>query len=61
MQITAFTPGCGAVVSGIQLAQLSNDQMQTLRESFAQHGLLFFRDQELSPEDHLAFARRLAH
>jgi len=59
VQITAFTPGCGAVIDGIQLAKLSDAQMQTLREAFAQHGLLFFRDQELSPEDHLAFARRL--
>jgi taurine dioxygenase len=58
MKITLFSPGCGAVVKDIQLASLRDTQLVELRESFAEHGLLFFRDQQLNPEDHLGFARR---
>ena len=58
MKITKFAPGCGAEVMDIQLATLSEEQLQKVRDAFAEHGLLFFRDQQLSPEDHLAFARR---
>jgi taurine dioxygenase len=58
MKITLFSPGCGAVVKDIQLASLRDTQLVELREAFAEHGLLFFRDQQLNPEDHLGFARR---
>ena len=61
MKITPFSPGCGAVVNNLQLATLSDTQLGELRASFAQYGLLFFRDQALSPEDHLAFARRFGN
>ena len=59
MQVTPFSPGCGVEVSGIQLATINDNQLRALREVFTEHGLLFFRDQELYPEDHLSFARRL--
>ncbi len=58
MQITPFSPGCGAVVNDLQLATLSDVQLGKLRAAFTDYGLLFFRDQALSPEGHLAFARR---
>ena len=58
MKITLFSTGCGAVVNDIQLASLRDTQLVELREAFAEHGLLFFRDQQLNPEDHLGFARR---
>ena len=50
--------GCGAEVAGLQLAKLSDPELAGLRAAFREHGLLFFRKQELSLEDHLAFARR---
>ncbi|NQX88644.1 MAG: TauD/TfdA family dioxygenase [Halioglobus sp.] len=58
MDITPFTPGCGAVVSGIQLAGLKCDDLKKLRNAFSDYGLLFFRDQKLSKEDHVDFAER---
>ena len=58
MKITPFSPDCGAVVNDLQLATLSDSQLNGLRKAFAEYGLLFFRDQQLGPEDHLAFARR---
>jgi len=50
--------GCGAEVTGVQLARLTEAELDELREAFREHGVLFFRDQELTPEDHIAFARR---
>lgn len=58
METINFSAGCGAEVRGIQLATLSDAQLEDLRGAFTEHGLLFFRDQQLSPEDHLAFANR---
>lgn len=54
-----LTGGCGAEVLGLNLAKdLSNRQWEELKHSFFEHGVLFFRDQELTPERHIAFARR---
>ncbi len=58
MQVTRYSSGCGAVVSDIDLAHLSDDELAALRKAFLEHGVLFFIDQKLTPEDHIAFARR---
>ncbi|MGI9645850.1 MAG: TauD/TfdA dioxygenase family protein [Ilumatobacteraceae bacterium] len=58
MELTPYSPGCGVVVGDVQLADLSDADLDQLRAAFGEHGLLFFRDQDLSPGDHLAFARR---
>ena len=57
MQVSPFE-NCGAVVSGLQLASITDDELAKLRTLFAENGLLFFRDQVLPPEEHLRFARR---
>ena len=57
MQVSPFE-NCGAVVSGLQLATMTDAELNELRNAFSEHGLLFFRDQELPPEEHLRFARR---
>ena len=58
MNITPFSENCGVVVEDVQLASISDTDLAALREAFTEHGLLFFRKQELSPEDHIAFATR---
>ncbi|MEK9655201.1 MAG: TauD/TfdA family dioxygenase, partial [Halieaceae bacterium] len=58
MQIEHCTAQCGSVVHGLQLAQASPDDVKDLRELLFQRGVLFFRDQVLSEEAHLAFAKR---
>lgn len=58
MKITPYSAGCGAQVSNLQLASLSDDELDDLRGAFTQHGLLFFRGQELSEDDHMRFANR---
>ena len=57
MHISPFE-SCGALVSDLQLATMSDADLSELRDAFSQHGVLFFRDQTLPPNEHLRFARR---
>jgi taurine dioxygenase len=45
-------------VSGVDLRNASEADLAVVRGALAQHGVLFFRDQELSPNDQLAVSRR---
>ena len=56
--IQRMNGGCGAEVLGVDLAHLTNSQMELVRNAYAEHGVIFFRDQKLTPEEHIAFARR---
>ena len=52
-------PSVGAEVEGIDLSRdLGPGVFELLRSAFTAHGLLFFRDQTLDEEGHIAFARR---
>ena len=57
MRVSPFE-NCGSVVSDFQLATMTDIELTELRSAFTEHGLLFFRDQQLPPEEHLRFARR---
>lgn len=48
----------GAEVTGIDLASCSDDALEEMRRAYANHSVLFFRDQKLTPDQHLAFAER---
>ncbi len=51
--------GVGAVVEGIDLARVrSGNVIGTLRAALGEHGVLFFRDQNLTPKHHVAFAQK---
>ena len=47
----------GALVKNVDLAQVTDDQLQQLRLAFAEHEVLFFENQGMAPETHLAFAQ----
>ena len=59
MTIARASRALGATVSGIDLSQdFSDDEIAALRDAFNTHGLLLFRGQDVSPEDHVRFSRR---
>ena len=61
IDVTPFSSALGAVISGVDLsAPLDDATFATIRGAFLDHGVIFFRDQDISPEQHLAFARRFA-
>jgi len=49
----------GAEIHGIDLsADIGDDQLAEMRRAFDDFGVIFFRDQVLTPERHIAFAER---
>jgi len=55
--IRKLTPAIGAEVSGVDLASLSNRQASELHDALMAHQVLFFRDQQMSVDQHKAFGR----
>jgi taurine dioxygenase len=60
MRIEQLTHALGAELTGINLADAVYDDglFTVIRAALLQHRVLFFRDQEISREEHVAFARR---
>ncbi len=58
ISVDKLTPIIGAEIGGIDLAKpLGNHQMAEVHRALAENLVLFFRDQHMSPEQHLAFGR----
>jgi alpha-ketoglutarate-dependent taurine dioxygenase len=58
ISITACN-GPGAEIGNVDLSHgPDDDDFAAIRQAFADHGLIFFRDQTITPEQHIAFARR---
>lgn len=58
MQLKAMSPHVGTEITGVQLASISDQDLVTLRQTLAERGMVALRDQDLSPEQHIAFAKR---
>ena len=59
IKVEPLTPTIGATVSGVDLSQLDDATFDEIHAAWMQHLVLFFRDQKLTPDAHLAFGRRL--
>jgi taurine dioxygenase len=58
IEIVPVTVEVGAEVRGLDLRKpLAPEEVRGVERALAAHGVLFFRDQHLTPEQHLAFAR----
>lgn len=58
MEIVASSPFVGAEIRGVDLADLGDGEFARIHQAFVEHGVIFFRDQDLTPAEHLAFAER---
>ena len=60
MAIMTIRPmnGPGAEITGVDLADLADAEFDAIRTAFADYGAVFFRDQQITPEQHIDFARR---
>ena len=58
LQVSPITPHIGAEVSGVDLAKLTDGEFKTIHKAFLDHLVLFFRDQDLSVDEHIEFGRR---
>lgn len=54
------TDAVGVFVQGVDLKRLTLGEFEAIHEAFFRRGAVFFRDQEMTPNDHIAFAERWA-
>ena len=58
LEVIKLTPTIGAEIQGIDLRHTPGAALtESLRGLLVQHKVIFFRDQDLTREQHLAFAR----
>ena len=58
MDVTLLSPHVGAEIAGVDLGDLDDATFAEIERLFVERGALFFRDQDIEPDEHLAFARR---
>jgi taurine dioxygenase len=59
LSIRRTSGALGAEISGVDLAQdLPDETIAAIRRALVEHQVIFFRDQELTPRQQVAFARR---
>lgn len=57
MKMTPMSQHVGSEVTDMQLAELDDQGLAAIKAALADRGVLHFRDQQLSPEQHIAFAK----
>src|SRR5205085_6439690 len=58
--VDKLTPIIGAEIGGVDLRETSNRQMDEIHRALAENLVIFFRDQHLTPEQHLDFGASFA-
>jgi len=57
IEIRKLTPALGAEILGVDLARLGNSEVSAIHDALMAHQVIFFRDQEMSVEQHKALGR----
>ena len=55
---TRLTANIGATVTDVKLADISDEQFEQVRDALHEHLVLFFPEQHLTDDEHVAFAER---
>ena len=60
MQVNPLTCSIGAELAGVSIADVARDDtlFAEIKALLLKHRVLFFRDQDISRADHVAFAKR---
>jgi taurine dioxygenase len=59
VRIVPLAPALGAEIAGVDATRpLADADVAAIRSALADYGVVFLRDQRLTPEQHIAFARR---
>ncbi len=61
LEIRPFTAGFGAEILGVDLSSgVDEETLRLMKKAFGEYGVIFFREQNLTPGQHLAFAEEWA-
>jgi len=59
IKVTPVSPAIGAQISGVDIAAgIDKEQFTEIRQAYIDYGVIFFRDQSITPDQHIEFARR---
>ena len=59
IQAVPVSRAVGAEITGVDIAtDVSEEQLAELKQAYSDFGVIFLRDQDISPDQHIAFARR---
>lgn len=58
IDVEPLTPTIGAVVNGANLSNVDDELFAEIHDALMEHLVIFFRDQSITPDQHLAFGRR---
>ena len=60
LKVTPLTPSIGAIISEVSLNKdLNSETVEQIYSALIKHQVVFFRDQNISPESHLRLAKSL--
>jgi taurine dioxygenase len=59
IEVSPLSPALGGIISGVDIAAgISDEQFAEIRQAFIDYSVIFFRDQQITPDQHIEFARR---
>jgi len=59
IEVSPLSPALGGIISGVDIAAgVSDEQFADIRQAFIDYSVIFFRDQQITPDQHIEFARR---
>lgn len=58
IEFERLTAAVGATVHGVDMADVSDSDIDDIRKGWMDHKVLFFRDQHITVEEHIAFGAR---
>ena len=58
MNVSPLAQALGVEITGVQMSELEGDALYSLKMQVFENGVAVLRDQALSPEQHIAFAKR---
>lgn len=58
IEVIPLAGALGAEIAGVDLSDLDDETFAEIHRSWLEHHVIYFRDQDLTPDDHLNYARR---
>ncbi|MFV0296889.1 MAG: TauD/TfdA dioxygenase family protein, partial [Hyphomicrobiaceae bacterium] len=58
LEIKRLAGACGAEIHGVDVSQLDDETFRDIHQALLEHGMIYFRNQRLTPDQQVAFARR---
>ncbi len=58
LEIIRLAGACGAEIRGVDVAQMDEATFNDIHQALLDHGVIYFRNQSLTPDQQVAFARR---